>query len=71
MWWFLWPTSFWVSTGCLALCLYKKKASAESIPSVTIPTEIAMATFFVPFVGCVAVGFAVVVPLDDVEGADC
>ena len=49
------------------MCLYKKKARAESIPSVTIPTEIAIATFFVGFVGCVAVGFAIV-PLDDNGG---
>jgi len=32
-----------------------------------MPTEIAIATFFVPFVGCVAVGFAI--ELLEVEGA--
>jgi len=47
--------------------LYKKKANAESIPSVTIPTEITIATFFVPLVGCVAVGFAIEVL--EVDGA--
>lgn len=53
-------TSFCVSAAFFALCLYKKKANADNIPNVTIPTEIAIATFFVPFAGCVAVGFAVV-----------
>jgi hypothetical protein len=41
--------------------LYKKKANADNIPNVTIPTEITIATFFVPFAGCVVVvGFAAV-----------
>jgi hypothetical protein len=40
--------------------LYKKKANADNIPNVTIPTEITIATFLVPFAGCVAVGFAAV-----------
>lgn len=55
-------TSFCVSEGWCVLCLYKKKPNAENIPSVTIPTEIAIATFFAGFFGCVAVGFAIAPP---------
>lgn len=55
-------TSFCVSEGWCVLCLYKKKPNAENIPSVTIPTEIAIATFFAGFFGWVAVGFAIAPP---------
>lgn len=42
--------------------MYKKNPNAENIPSVTIPTDIAIATFFAGLVGCVAVGFAMAPP---------
>jgi hypothetical protein len=60
-------TSFFEdSSGCLARWRYRKNASAESIPRVTIPTEIAIATVFVCFVGCVATGIGTLAPLEGV-----
>lgn len=53
------------------MCLYTKNANAETIPSVTIPTDIAMATFLVGFAGCVAIELAEALAAGGGGGGSC